>query len=165
MSQNDKVLFEEIEEDCKKVISKHVNSFLKDKSFNLKDTDFMINYLNDKILNELKNISLNFKYILSLALIHSESNGFTQDVSLYLDKETDGGICEKYSFENIVCVVNLFLEVFSLVLSTTVLDSVTSEFDNGNIFGSLFLLTFNIDFLFCIFCSNSECILYFLCDI
>lgn len=108
MNENEKAFFEEIETDCKKVISKNINGFLKDKVFNTKDCDFMINYLNDKILKDLKGISENFKYILSLVLLENDTSGFSQNCSLYYDKETDGCISEKYAFDKIVCIVNLF---------------------------------------------------------
>jgi hypothetical protein len=49
-----KLLFSDIEEDCRKTINTHVKSFLKDKVFNTKDTDLMINYLKEKIMQDLK---------------------------------------------------------------------------------------------------------------
>ncbi len=103
-----KVLFSEIQDDCIKVFNKHVNSFLKDMVFNLKDIDFMINHLNELILPDLKHVSSNFKFILCFAFLQNDSSGFTQDMALYYNKETDGCITTTYKFQNLICVVNLF---------------------------------------------------------
>lgn len=104
----DKVLFEDIEEESRKVISMTVKDFLKTKAYNSKDVDFMINYLQDKILSELKQISDNFKYILSVIIVQNDNSGFIQNTSLYYDPETDGCISEKYTFPNISCIITLF---------------------------------------------------------
>jgi hypothetical protein len=108
MTDNEKVLFDEIEKACRKVLNKQINSFLSDKVFNLSDCDFMINYLTDRILNDLNNISDNFKYIINLILLQNDSNGFTQNMAFYYDIDTDGCVTEKYSFNDIQCVANVF---------------------------------------------------------
>jgi hypothetical protein len=108
MSDEYKVLFTEIEDDCKLVLNLHLNSFLKDKVFNNKDVDFMMNHLNDLIIPDLIKISPHFKFILSFTFLQHESSGFTQNMALYYDKETDGCITQKFSFKGIICIVNLF---------------------------------------------------------
>jgi hypothetical protein len=108
MEEEQKVFFSEIEEDCKSILSKHINSYLKDKTFNLKDSDFMMDYLNNKIMPDLKAISSNFKYILSFIFLQNDNSGFCQDMSLYYDPDSDGCITQKYSFSSIICIVNLF---------------------------------------------------------
>jgi hypothetical protein len=103
-----KLLFSDIEEDCRKTINTHVKSFLKDKVFNTKDTDFMINYLKEKIMQDLQKISEYFKFVLSIVFLQTDSSGLIQNTASYFDIETDGVISEKYSFNNISCIVNLF---------------------------------------------------------
>jgi hypothetical protein len=104
----EKVFFEEIKDECREIISKTVNSFLKEKAYNSKDTDFMINYLNDTILNQIKRISDNFKYLINIVLLKDKCSGFTIDSSLYYDTDTDGAILEEFLFNDIVCIVNLY---------------------------------------------------------
>jgi len=55
----------------------------------------MIDHLTSNILKGLKNISNNFKYILTVILIQNESGGFSQNNSLYFDTDTDGVINER----------------------------------------------------------------------
>jgi hypothetical protein len=104
----EKVLFSEIEIDCRKVINLHTKSFLKDKVFNLKDADFLINNLKEKIMKDLQKISEYFKYVLCVVLLQSDSSGLVQNTSSYYDIESDGIISEKFNFSNISCIVNLF---------------------------------------------------------
>jgi hypothetical protein len=104
----EKVLFSEIEIQCRKVISLHAKSFLKDKVFNLKDADFLITHLKEKIMSDLQKISEYFKYVLTIVLLQNDSKGLVQNTSSYYDIETDGIISEKYDFSNISCIVNLF---------------------------------------------------------
>ena len=108
MSEESKVLFAEIEDDCKEVIKQNVLDFLRDKVFNASDTDFMINHLNEKIMKNLKKITESFKFVLSIVLLKTDSSGFIQNTSSYFDVETDGVISEKFVFKKIVCIVNLF---------------------------------------------------------
>ena len=108
MSDEYKVLFSEIEDDCKFVLNLHLNSFLKDKVFNYKDIDFFMDHLNDLIIPDLIKISPYFKFVLSYTFLQNESSGFTQNMALYYDKETDGCITQKLSFKAIICIVNLF---------------------------------------------------------
>ena len=104
---NEKVLFNEIEQDCKTCIDRIINNFLKDKKFNTKDLDFMMNKLQDSIITDLKKISNNFKFIINILLLENDKSGFVQDINLYYDNITDGHIIEKYSFKGISCIVNL----------------------------------------------------------
>ena len=108
MNETDKILFSDIEADCKKIIDSHTTTFLKDKVFNAKDTDFLINHLEEKILKDIKNNSPYFKYILNIILLQSDSRGLVQNTSSYYDIETDGIISQKFNFRNISCIVNLF---------------------------------------------------------
>lgn len=105
---DEKSMFAEIEDECKISITKIVTNFLKDKIFNVMDNDMMINFLQGKIMNELKMITKNFKFVLSFALLKNESAGFCQEMALLNNPETDGCITLKFSFDKIICIVNLF---------------------------------------------------------
>ena len=56
----------------------------------------------------IKKNSDNFKYVLTVILLQNETSGFTQNNSLYFDCDTDGYVCEKYSYENITSIYNLY---------------------------------------------------------
>ena len=105
---DERVLFTEIEKDSRNMLKKKITSYFFDKVFNTKDAEWMNTQLSDILLNELKNISPNFKYCLSLVLLQNDSCDFNQNINLYYDAETDGCISEKYTFDNIVCVFTLF---------------------------------------------------------
>lgn len=106
---DEKILFSEIEHECTKIITSATNNFLKNKFFNLKDSDFLINHLNDFILDNLKQVSDNFKYILNIVLLKVEDLNIVQDISMYYDIETDGVITKQFKFDNIACIINLFV--------------------------------------------------------
>lgn len=108
MKENDILNFSQIEEECRHIIKDNVTKFLSDKSFNVSDSEFMINYLTGNILKEIKKISDNFKFIVSIVLMHNDECGFTQNIGMIYDTETDGTIVERYTFRNIVCITNLF---------------------------------------------------------
>ena len=106
--EEEKVIFTDIEEDCKKLIKKVSDKFLIDKIYNSNDVGWMIEHLTGSIVKELKEISDNFKYVLSVILMQNEEVGFTQNNSLFFDNDTDGYICEKFSYENITGIYNLY---------------------------------------------------------
>ena len=108
MSDDEKVIFSDIEEDCRKLIKKISDKFLSDKIYNSNDVGWMIDHLSNSIVAELKKNSDNFKYVLSVILLQNETFGFTQNNSLYFDSDTDGYICEKYSYDNISSIYNLY---------------------------------------------------------
>jgi len=103
---DERVLFMEIEKDCKTMFKKKIPAYLSDKAFNTKDAEWMNTQLSEILLKELKNISPNFKYCLTIVLLQNDT--FNQNVNLYFDAETDGCISDQHSFENIVCVYTLF---------------------------------------------------------
>jgi hypothetical protein len=104
----EKVLFLEVEEESKKIINKIVSEFLKDKVFNLKDNDFFINHINEKILKELLKLSKYFKYMIQIVLFRPNGGELCQYISTFSDPETDGVLSEEYRFEKISCIVNVF---------------------------------------------------------
>ena len=104
----DIVLFSELEKQSKQIISKHVNNFLKDKTLNLKDADFIIDYLNKGIMDELSKTSKNFKFIIYTIIFKSDNLVYSNNCSAYFDIETDGIISEKFVFKNIGCLITLF---------------------------------------------------------
>jgi hypothetical protein len=104
----EKVLFPEIEEESRKIINILVHGFLKDKVFNLKDNDFFINHINEKILMELLKLSKYFKYIIQTVLFRPSGGDLCQFISTFTDPETDGILSEEFKFENISCIVNVF---------------------------------------------------------
>ena len=104
----EKVLFSEIEEESRQTIYFIVNTFLKDKVFNTKDSDFFIKYINEKILEELRKLSKYFKYIIQTGLFQPNGGDLCQNVATYFDLETDGVISEEFIFENISCIINVF---------------------------------------------------------
>ncbi len=106
---DDRVLFSELEKDCRQMLKKKIEGYLNDKIFNTNDAEWMNSQLSEIILKDLKNISSNFKYCLSLVLLQNDSSGFNQNVNLYYDAETDGCISDKYTFKGIVCVFTLFV--------------------------------------------------------
>jgi hypothetical protein len=101
------ILFEDIENESKKIIKRIVDGFLADKTFNIRDADFLIKHLNDKIMAKLTELSENFKYILSVTLLGNDNSAHIEDMALYVDTRTDGIISEKFVFKNITCIVNL----------------------------------------------------------
>jgi hypothetical protein len=109
MSDDDeKVIFTDIEEECRNSIKKISDKFLCDKIYNSNDIGWMIDHLTSSILTNLKQISDNFKFVLTVVLLQNEESGFTQNNSLYFDNDTDGFICEKYTYENITSIYNLY---------------------------------------------------------
>ena len=105
---DERVLFFEIEKDCKSMFKKKITAYLSDKVFNTKDAEWMNTQLSELLLKDLKSISPNFKYCLSLVLLQNDTSGYNQNVNLYYDPETDGCVSDKYVFDNIVCVFTLF---------------------------------------------------------
>jgi hypothetical protein len=101
------ILFEDIEEGCKKIISEVVQAFLADKTFNIRDADFLIKHLEDDILARLFKLSENFKYVLTVTLLGSGGIGIVEDTALYFDSLSDGVISEKFVFKNITCIAHL----------------------------------------------------------
>jgi hypothetical protein len=101
------ILFEDIEGELKRVIKKVVEGFLHDKTFNIRDADFLIKYLEDNIMTSLTNMSDNFKYILTVTLLGNDTTGHIEDTAMYFDSATDGVVSEKFVFKNITCIVNL----------------------------------------------------------
>jgi hypothetical protein len=101
------VLFGEIEGDCKKIIKKIAENFLSDKTYNNRDADFLIKYLQENILKKITELSDNFKYIITISLFGNDTSSHIEDTALYCDILTDGVISEKFVFKNISCIVNL----------------------------------------------------------
>jgi hypothetical protein len=106
--ENEKCVFSEIEIEARKIIKEKTKGFLKDKVFNTKDCDFLIQKLTELILNELNSYSSNFKYILAIAMLQNDKSGLCSDHSLYFDPETDGCISEKFSYPKICCIITLY---------------------------------------------------------
>ena len=106
---SEKYLFKEIKETCEEIIKNEVYNLLKDKTFVLSDCDFFIKKLTDNIAEQIKNCSNNFKYIINVIFLDNTQKGFSQNIGPIYDPETDGIISVLYPFNQINCVVNLFV--------------------------------------------------------
>lgn len=106
---SDYIFFEEIEEQSKSLIKQEVDGFIRDKTFNISDCDFLINKLTETLLQKLKQNSDNFKYILSIVLLNSSEKGVAQNIVANFDTETDGIISMSFKYPKISCIVNLFV--------------------------------------------------------
>lgn len=108
---NEKLLFfTDIESKSKDIITKEVEHFIPDKTFNISDCDFLIEKLTERISKKLlKYCSSNFKYVINVIFLENSNSGFTQNIRSYCDKETDGVISLHFPYKHITCIVNLII--------------------------------------------------------
>ena len=103
-----KVVFMDVKEDVAKVANGTVEKFLQRKSYNATDVQGWTNSITSEIVAKLKDISTNFKYIVTCAIMQKCEGGLHVASTCYWSTSTDGNCALKWENDSLYCIVNIF---------------------------------------------------------
>lgn len=96
--------FSKLVNEAKSLANGILKSVLDSKQYNANKTNEWIESISNQIINDLKGISLNFKYIVSTTIMQNVGAGVNYELSSYWDNTTDAAISIKYENESIIAI-------------------------------------------------------------
>ena len=100
--------FTDIKDDVARIMNETVEKSLKYKSYNATDVQGWTNGITTEIVSRLKEISTNFKYIATCAIMQKCEGGLHVSSTCYWSTNTDGNCALKWDNESLYCIVNVF---------------------------------------------------------
>jgi hypothetical protein len=105
----DYYIYNNIKDIVKDKADNTINQFLSDKVYHPSDNEYFIDKVNEMLINQLTEISKNFKYIVDTLFFKDDSISISQGVNGIFNSETDGVYVNTYVFDRIGCIVTIFI--------------------------------------------------------
>ena len=108
MADKELTTFPEIKSKIEDEIKKVIESLLKGKVYNQKDSDKWVESITKEAIVKIKDISLNFKFIAACTILEKKDAGLSISSSCFWDSTKDGNLTTSWQNETILCVVNVY---------------------------------------------------------
>ncbi len=108
MAEIMKAVFTDIKDEVARVVNETVEKHLQHKSYNPMDVQGWTNAITSEVVNKLKAISTNFKYIVTCAIMQKSEAGLHVATTCYWSTSTDGNCALKWENESLYCIINVF---------------------------------------------------------
>jgi dynein light chain Tctex-type 1 len=96
--------FNKIKEEVIGTVDNVLKSTLESKKYNSAKSAEWIDKISTSLLGYLKDISSNFKFIVSTVILQKTGAGLHSEISSYWDASTDGAIVTKFENETMICI-------------------------------------------------------------
>lgn len=100
--------FSQLTDDATLVGNQVLKLQLESKKYNPNKVGEWIDTIGSSIVTRMREISPNFKYIVSSSIIQKVGAGVHFETSSYWDSNTDGAVTVKFESESLICVTTLF---------------------------------------------------------
>jgi hypothetical protein len=96
--------FQQLKERASAIADGVLKSVLDSKKYSAGKTAEWIEKIGATLIGDLKNLSPNFKFIVSTIIIQNTGAGHHSSVSSLWDANTDGGLLAKFDNESLSCI-------------------------------------------------------------
>jgi len=96
--------FNKLKEDVTGKADEILKSVLESSKYSMGKTSEWIDKINSEMISHLRDISPNFKYIVSTVVLQKIGAGFHSEVTSYWDPSTDGVVLSKFENESLICL-------------------------------------------------------------
>lgn len=103
-----KAVYTDIKDDIAKVLNNTVEKHLKGKVYTAIDVQNWTNAITSDVVLGLKEISTNFKYIVTCAIMQKCEGGLHIASTCYWSTSTDGNSAFKWENDSMNCIINVF---------------------------------------------------------
>ena len=103
-----KVVFTDIKDDVAEIINETTEKHLKLKMYSAADVQGWTNAITSEITSKLKEVSTNFKYIVTCAIMQKCEGGLHVASTCYWSTSTDGNCAFKWENETLYCIINVY---------------------------------------------------------
>jgi len=103
-----KAVFTDIKDDIAKIVNTAVEASLAKKSYNASDVQKWTNDITKGIIDKLKELSNNFKFIVTCAIMQKCEGGLHVASTCYWSTSTDGNCALRWENETLYCIINVF---------------------------------------------------------
>ncbi len=108
MSGEDILDFQVIAEISTNIANECIQSVLESNTYNPGKSSDWVDKIGSKIIDKLKLVSPNFKYIVSCFIIQKVGAGVHYESVSHWDAKSDGGVTTKYENDSMLCICTVF---------------------------------------------------------
>ena len=99
--------FNKLKEDVSGKADEILKSVLESSKYSPGKTTEWIDKIGSQMISNLRDISPNFKYIVSTVILQKMGAGFHSEVTSYWDQSTDGVVLSKFENESLICLCTI----------------------------------------------------------
>lgn len=85
-----------------------LNGYLESKKYNPNKTSEWVDNINNQIIAQLRELSPNFKYLVSTTLLQKVGAGLHVEAATFWDSTSDGSITVKYENDTLIAISIVF---------------------------------------------------------
>lgn len=108
MADKEMTTFTEVKPKIEEEVKKVVESILKGKVYNQKDSDKWVESVTKETIVKIKDVTANFKYIAACVILEKKDAGLSISSSCFWDSTKDGSFTTSWQNDTILCVVNIY---------------------------------------------------------